>query len=131
MRQLLKNYVLTRIRLSEHYSNLTFLFHHVMIFRSLVDNWLGYYRGTLGVTKAPVASSRVNRPSLLSRSRTFSPRSVFSSGEGDTTRPTTRLTSCRTHSRSSTYPMSSRPTSRLGTWNQESMQPMHQITNSR
>lgn len=90
--------------------------------KSLVDNWLGYYRGTLGVKKAPVASSRV-RSSLLSRSHTVSPRSVFSSREGDMSRPMTRLTS-RLHSRSSTYPMSSRPTSELGRWNQVSPQPI-------
>lgn len=102
-------------------------FHHVVTqFRSLVDNWLGYYRETLGVTKTPVVSSRVNnRPTLLSRSHTVSPRSVFSGGEGDTSRPTTRLTSSRPHSRSSTYPMSSRQTSCRGTWNQTSLEPMN------
>ena len=125
MRSLLKIYVNIRRRSSKNSNNLNLPFHHIVTqFRSLVDKWLGYYRETLGVTKTLADSSRVNRPTLLSRSQTVSPRSVFSGG-GDTSRPTTRLTSGRSHSRSSTYPMSSRQTSRQGTWNQTPLEPMN------
>ena len=73
--------------------------------------------------------SKANKPPLLNRSQTASPRSVFSGDDGEPlSRTGTRMTGSRPHSRSSTYPMSPRPVSDFGFVDIASPQPVHSTT---